>query len=177
MPKRQRFELQGQPRFITFSCYNRLGLFNNEAIKDAFVEQLRASQERHTFDLHAWVLMPEHIHLLLTPDSAVNTLSALLHDLKGRTASEVLKRWYELDAPVLSRVRDKGGKAHFWLPGGGYDRNIYSAAEYEEKLHYIHGNPVKRGLVPMPEDWKWSSAAAYSARSFEEPVVIKPLST
>ncbi|MFK7789795.1 MAG: transposase [Phycisphaeraceae bacterium] len=177
MSKRKRFEVKDQPRFITCSCFSRMQLFSNDRIKDAFVEELAKTQSRLQFQLHAWVVMPEHIHLLLTPDVPNNTLTNILQDLKSRTAGRVLRRWYELDAPILNRLRDKQGKAHFWLAGGGYDRNIFSADEYEEKLHYIHRNPVVRGLVGKPVDWKWSSASAYANRAFETPLAIRPLST
>jgi putative transposase len=46
----------------------------------------------------------------------------------------------------------------FWQAGPGYDRNIRDEKELIEKIAYIHGNPVKRGLVQTPEDWPWSSA-------------------
>lgn len=177
MAKRKRFEIKDQPRFVTCSCFGRLQLFNNDLIKDVFVRQLRKVQTQHRFELHAWVVMPEHIHLLLTPELPETPLPTILQAIKTRTAAQVLRRWYDLDAPILSRLRDKQGKAHFWLAGGGYDRNIYTADEYEEKLHYIHSNPVERGLVKNPVDWKWSSAWAYASASFEDPLVIRPLST
>lgn len=177
MAKRRRFEIKHQPRFVTCSCFGRLQLFHNDAIKDAFVEELTSSLQRLCFDLHAWIIMPEHIHLLLTPDLPQSPLSKVLQDLKSRSASRILRRWYELDAPILKRLRDKQGKAHFWLAGGGYDRNIYTGQAYQEKLHYIHTNPVKRGLVDRPEDWRWSSAGAYSTNTFDTSPAIKPLST
>ncbi|HEY4328894.1 MAG TPA: hypothetical protein VGN88_04100 [Phycisphaerae bacterium] len=50
----------------------------------------------------------------------------------------------------------------FWQRGGGYDRNIFSAEELHEKIHYIHQNPVKRKLVTLATDFPWSSAADYA---------------
>ena len=177
MAKRQRFEIENQPRFITCSCQSRLTLFNNDAIKDAFVEELTECQNRLDFALHVWVVMPEHIHLLLTPNIPATTITSVLQDLKARSAGRILRRWYQLDAPILNRLRDKKGKAHFWLAGGGYDRNIESGDEYQEKLHYIHNNPVKRGLVNRPEQWQWSSAGAYASAVFDKTPRLSPLST
>ena len=50
----------------------------------------------------------------------------------------------------------------FWQRGGGYDRNLWSPEEIHEKIHYIHANPVRRGLVVRPEDWPWSSVHDYT---------------
>jgi len=57
----------------------------------------------------------------------------------------------------------------FWQRGGGYDRNLWSPEEIHEKIHYIHANPVRRGLVVRPEDWPWSSYATWM--NVGEPVV------
>jgi putative transposase len=51
---------------------------------------------------------------------------------------------------------------HFWQPGGGYDRNIDNAKVAWASVHYIHANPVRRGLVAHPTDWEWSSARWYA---------------
>ena len=74
----------------------------------------------------------------------------------------MLRRWRELDAEILRRVTDSEGKQRFWLPGGGYDRNIFTDEELEEKIKYIHHNPVRRGLVERAIEWPWSSARWYA---------------
>ncbi|MCA9099475.1 MAG: hypothetical protein KDA36_13860, partial [Planctomycetaceae bacterium] len=53
----------------------------------------------------------------------------------------------------------------FWQPGGGYDSNLFKSRTIRETIDYIHANPVRRGLVERPADWKWSSAAAYEGLS------------
>lgn len=160
----RRIEQPGHVRFLTFSCYHRLALFNNDAIKDAFVTQLIDAQQRFKFALVAWVIMPEHVHLLLQPDSG-QTLSVSLSAIKRPFAVKVLRRWRALKAPILERLRDADLNEHFWQAGGGYDRNIYSPTELDEKIRYIHANPVNRGLVPRPTDWGWSSARFYLDRA------------
>jgi len=61
-------------------------------------------------------------------------------------------------APILERLVDARGTRRFWQRGGGYDRNIHSDTEFDEKIGYIHMNPVRAGLVKTPADWAWSSA-------------------
>ena len=154
----QRREVPGQSRYLTCSCYHRLPLFAHDAIKQVFVDRLVAVQSERSFRLAAWVLMPEHVHLLVEPEPTDCDVPRLLHALKRPIAERVLRRWRELDAPILSRITDGAGIARFWQAGGGYDRNVYSRKELAEKVRYMHNNPVVRGLAPRPEAWPWSSA-------------------
>ncbi len=158
--RRVRFEKPNQLRFLTFSCEDRLPLFVNDRIKDAFVARLSLAKERFGFRLYAYVVMPEHVHILLMPADGV-TVRALLNSIKGAFGRSVVKRWKELNAPILKRLTQPDGSIRFWETGGGYDRNIYSPEERQEKMNYIHNNPVTRGLVGLPEDWAWSSARWY----------------
>lgn len=157
----KRYDTPNQARYLTFSCYHRLPLFNNDKIKQRFVDQLELTRKRLGFKLYAWVVMPEHIHLMVMPDSRNATIRRLLHALKRPFAADVLDRWRQMDAPILGKVTDDNGNPHFWLCGGGYDRNIYSDHELLEKVQYIHANPVRRGLVTSAIDWPWSSARWY----------------
>ena len=160
----KRIEEQGHARYLTCSCFRRLPLFGNDHIKDSFLDQLLLVRQRVSFSLYAWVIMPEHIHLLLTPHLPEVTVTDVLRAMKRPFASTVLSRWRLLDAAILGRVRDARGDAHFWLAGGGYDRNIVSEHELREKVEYIHKNPVRRDLVERPSDWTWSSARWYERR-------------
>lgn len=157
----KRYEHRNEVRYITCSSYKRLALFQNDAIKDRFVQHLRMAQEDYGFRLYAWVLMPEHFHLLLRPEDPTLTITPIMQRLKAGFAKRVIDRWRELDAPILPRITDASGAVRFWQHGGGYDRNIYSDSELLEKIAYTHLNPVRRGLVATPADWAWSSARAY----------------
>ena len=90
--------------------------------------------------------MPEHIHLL-TDEPAIGTLATVLQVLKQRS-SRALK------APEAPQ---------FWQRRY-YDRNVATTSESSEKIHYIHQNPVKRGLVPTAEIYRWSTASFYATR-------------
>jgi putative transposase len=172
---RRRFENVGQLRFLTFSCYQRLPLFNHDPIKDAFVEQMRKTRIDRPFQLIAWVIMPEHVHLLIQPDLPDHPVSALFKHMKGCYANKVLKRWRQLNAPILQRLTDARGKLHFWQQGGGYDRNLYSAHQVQQKVDYIHENPVHRQLVSRAVDWKWSSARWYAGSDDDCNLPITPV--
>ncbi len=100
-------------------------------------------QERHLehYSLHAYVVMPNHVHLLVSPRAPV---SRLMQSLKRFTAREG------------NRLLDRTGQP-FWQDES-YDRLVRDATEYERILRYIEMNPVNVGLVSAPEDFPWSSA-------------------
>jgi putative transposase len=157
----RRFDVPGTARFITFSCYRRHRLFDNDRIKDRFVERLVEFSDLKRMSVLAWVVMPEHVHLVLFPEPA-EALSAFLATLKRCFSTEVFARWRELDAGILPKLRDRSGDTHFWQLGGGYDRNVVGD-ELLEKVRYCHRNPIARGLVARSVDWRWSSARAYES--------------
>jgi len=169
MPRR--IDKPGDVRYLTFSCYRRLPLFSNDRIKDAFAAHLARCRDDMAFRLYAWVVMPEHVHLLVFPDVSQCPMAVLLRSLKEPFARDVLRRWRRLDARILTRVTDPRGQVRFWQRGGGYDRNIRSETDLAEKMEYIHTNPVQRGLVKRPDEWKWSSARSFT-RGYEETIPI-----
>jgi putative transposase len=159
---RRRVEHTNHLRFLTFSCYHRLPLLRNPRIAAAFVDRLARERNRLRFALIAWVVMPDHVHLLLWPAMQVAPVPRILRDLKGPFGRAVLSRWSALDAPILGRLAASDGIRHFWQLGGGYDRNVFSDKEIAEKIDYIHLNPVRRGLAERANDWTWSSARWYA---------------
>lgn len=154
----KRREHPSHARFLTFSCRHRLPLFANPAIRDRFVDHLVGMARERNMRLFAWVVMPEHVHILLLPPPGQPAVGDTLALMKQRFATEILRHWRSLHAPILDRLSEPGGRTRFWQPGGGYDRNIYSDDELIVKAEYIHANPVRRGLVDHPTKWKWSSA-------------------
>ena len=158
----RRWEVKHHIRFLTFSCYRRLPLLNHDGIRSLLVEHVGRAREKHDFDLFGWVIMPEHVHLLIRPKLPEGPVGRILSTIKRPVAMTVLNRWRKLGAPVLEKIVSESGETHFWQPGGGHDRNIFSAAEFDEKLKYIHMNPVTRGLAAKSVDWAWSSARWYA---------------
>ena len=148
-------------RFLTFSCYHRLALFNNPAIKNLFVEHLARARLKCGFGLITWVIMPEHIHMVIWPKLPEATVSIALQTLKTTFAKQVIARWRTLAAPILPRITDPRGDLHFWQRGGGHDFNLGAGRKFREKVLYIHYNPVDRKLVKRAVDWQWSSARWY----------------
>jgi putative transposase len=159
--RRQRYNLPGQPRELTFSCYRQYPFLSRERTREWFREALEAARSKFGFQVWAYVLMPDHLHLLVYPGNSPDQFSRFLQAVKepvGRKAVAHLKA----NAPDwLERITVREGKRvrhRFWQPGGGYDRNTISSWTLRSMIEYIHANPVRRGLVSRPEDWEWSSA-------------------
>jgi putative transposase len=155
MPWRlRRFQQARCLHFITFSCHHREPLLSVPHSRTVFEQTLERVRQWYWFFITGYVVMPEHVHLLISePERA--KLSTALQMLKQITAQQL--------------GRPEG--APFWQPRY-YDFNVWSEAKTVEKLRYIHRNPVKRGLVNRPEDWQWSSFCHY-ATGAEGPVELE----
>ena len=140
----KRYYGRGDLHFVTFSCYRRRPLLGTVRARDQFVKALDEVRRRQAFLLVGYVVMPEHVHLLMSEPAKKNP-SKILQVLKQKVSAE------------LSAIR---GNAEFWQRRF-YDFNVWGNEKFEEKLRYIHGNPVRRGLVGNPRDWVWSSWLFY----------------
>jgi putative transposase len=161
---RRSFDAEWQAHALTFSCFGRKPFFSGKHAPGWFLEILDGARARAAFDLWAFVIMPEHVHLVLLPQPPVRIRDILWH-IKRPMTFRVLD-WVKTRSPAfLCRMADhqpNGKLVHrFWQRGGGYDRNLRSVKDIYEKIKYIHQNPVRRGLVERPEDWPWSSARAW----------------
>ncbi|WP_236254543.1 REP-associated tyrosine transposase [Mucisphaera calidilacus] len=144
------------PRFLTFSCYRRFALFREVAWRDLFVSSLLSAQARYGFRLYAWVVMPEHVHLVLDPKRVAT--GDVLRSIKQPVAQRAIRVWRQQGSSILKAIA-VGDGYRFWQAGGGYDRNVRDEDELVQKIRYVRENPVKRGLVERPEDWAWSSVS------------------
>jgi putative transposase len=136
-----RIDIEEASRFITFSCFRQRKLFTLHSRCIQFTDALHAFSISEYIDLHGWVLMPDHCHLLVTPAS--QHFEAWLERFKRSVATR------------LRRVSPEIGP--IWRAGGGYDRTIYTCGEFKEKLLYIHRNATRAGLVQTKSDWPWHS--------------------
>jgi putative transposase len=166
--RRVRYDEPGQPRELTFSCYRHYAFLARDRTRQWLCEALAEARARFGFQLWAYVIMPEHVHLLVYPGAAPERMSDFLRAVKEPVARKAIAHM-ETNAPTwLERVTVREGpriRRRFWQPGGGYDRNITSMAALRAIIDYIHANPVRRGLVARAEDWEWSSARWYAGVS------------
>ena len=171
---RKRWDLERDAHFLTFSCFRNQRLLGADRTRRWFLDGLEAARRRHPFDLWGYVIMPDHVHLLILPGDGVR-ISAILSAAKVPVARRAVP-WVRKHAPAfLPRMTDaqpNGRSTHrFWQRGGGHDRNIRTAREAHEELVYIHLNPVRSGLVTEPGAWRWSSWCAWE-HGIDEPIRI-----
>ncbi len=156
MTKLNRCYGQGYLHYITTSCYQRRPLLEDAARRDLFLEVLEHVRRRYHFVVVGYVVMLEHIHLLLSEPERGN-LSTVIQAVKQGFARRILGR---LRTQVATPRSQCDREEHIWQRRF-YDFVLWSAEKRQEKLHYIHQNPVRRGLVERPEQWLWSSARYY----------------
>jgi putative transposase len=152
----ERFHGSNHLHYITFSCYRRQPLLASARSKNIFLQVLEEVRRRYDFTVVGYVVMPEHVHLLIS-EPAEGDPSLLVKAVKQRVARCLLRR--KADPKALRR--DDQSDRHFWQKRF-YDFNVWSRRKEVEKLRYMHRNPVKRGLVSSPELWRWSSFRAYA---------------
>jgi len=146
----RRFQESGQSHFVTFSCFHRKAKFSGPRLCQLFLDRLEAMRLRFELRVYGYVIMPEHVHLLVSePDDG--TLADAIHFLK-------------LSFSKSSRTYRSGDCDPAFWQKRYYDRNIRSHSDFCEKLRYIHCNPVKRGLCAAAEEWAWSSFRHYAMR-------------
>ena len=151
---------RGHLHFITFSCYRRVPFLRSVRAKNAFIQILGEVRDRYGFSLVGYVVMPEHIHLLMS-EPAKGTPSTAIQVLKQRV-SRRLRRKKRANAGQLnlSFAGGENSQPRFWQRRF-YDFNVWSQRKRIEKLCYMHDNPVKDGLVEEPKQWEWSSYRSY----------------
>lgn len=155
----------GHVHALTFSCYHRLPLLTKDRTRKWFLESLERACHKHEYDCLAFVIMPEHVHLVVAPRGETYSISNFLQSVKQSVSLKAKKWLVENDPAGMKRMQLIDGKGRivfrFWQQGGGYDRNIVSERYLLSMIQYIHDNPVRRNLVEEPSDWTWSSAGWY----------------
>lgn len=153
--------------FITCSCYRRILGLSDPEHRNILVRQFAKVRTRYGFALIGYVVMPEHIHLLMS-EPRLGDPSIVMQVLKQTTSSQILKKLRSAragssDCRLLERLRvsPRTAEVRFWQRRF-YDFNVWSEKKIWQKLEYMHLNPVKRGLVKHPGHWPWSSFRFYA---------------
>ncbi len=156
----------GHVREFTFSCYRRLPLLINDVWREMLCRSIDAAAERHDWRLTAFVLMPEHVHLLFFPLPTAAKAEHLLKGIKRPYSYRIKQMLVQQRSRLLERlmIRQRPGVRTFryWQEGPGYDRNLATEAAVLAAIDYIHLNPIRRGFCQAAADWQWSSARFYA---------------
>jgi putative transposase len=168
VPHRRSYDIPGHAHELTFTCYHRFRFLASDRTGGWLAEAIEQVRVELDFALWAFVFMPEHVHLIIWPWQVRYTVSSILKAIKapvGRRAIQYLESHAPEWLPRITRHRGKRTERLFWQSGGGYDRNIDEPKTLVAMIEYLHHNPVRRGLVDRPSDWRWSSAGWYEGRN------------
>jgi putative transposase len=132
----KRYQTSGQDHAINFCCHNNHPYLASTESRDLFEHSLEQTRTQYRFDIYAYVVMPNHAHLLVS-EPEIEPLSKAIQSLKVSVSKQSTER-------------------PFWHPRY-YDFNILTLPKFKEKLKYIHRNPIRANLVESPEDWPHSS--------------------
>jgi putative transposase len=141
--KLKRYQNTDQSHFVTFSCYQHQPRLTTNASRQIFESALERVRTCFHLRVYGYVVMPDHVHLLLS-EPQNHTLADALKSLKQGVSRRLI-----------------GDAQHFWQKRY-YDFNVRNSAQFVEKLRYIHRNPVKAGLCEQPKGWEWSSFLHYA---------------
>jgi putative transposase len=127
---------------VTTKTWENRTLFSVTDVAEIVVNRIIECRSSGAYLLHEFVVMPDHLHALLTPSDSV-TLEKAVQLIKGGSSFNI----HHL----------RGHAMQIWLPGF-HDWTIRDSADYQTKREYIWMNPVRAGLVERPEDWPYGSA-------------------
>lgn len=160
--------------YITFVTHNRLNIFQKDKMKDLTCDFLNEARNSGEFLIFAYVLMPDHIHLITdSPDRS----SVILRYLKGITARRIIDYLKENNFQIsLDKLGHKTRKGNWKYSLWQHRSNVLSLISESilmEKVNYIHLNPVRENLVKIPTDYRWSSARFWKGNvSNDEPLEV-----
>lgn len=157
------------PHFITFSVVGWIDVFSREQYKEIMIESLHYCAEHKGLTLHAWVIMTNHVHLIISSKNA--KLEELVRDIKKFTSKQIIKAIFENPEESrkewmlnIFRFTGSGNKNNkefqFWKQDY-HPVELTTNDMLEQRLQYLHENPVRSGLVWEAWHYKYSSAIDY----------------
>ena len=162
MPKNlKRVTGRNDLHFITFCCYQRRALPGSVRSRNLAIEILREVRAKYGFALVGYVIMPEHVHLLISESSSVFP-AKVIQVFKQRVSRRMRGKKRGCAAQLSLRFPEARGELRRFWQRRYYDFNVYSRKKLREKLDYMHANPVVERLVRHPREWPWSSWSFYT---------------
>jgi putative transposase len=154
--------------FVTWTIVDWLDIFSEDSYRQIALDSLAYIRSQKNTELNAFVLMPSHIHAILWPNDGIN-LSDVIRDFKRFTSRKISNEaekqnrvdWLNRFAQARQHNRaNEVSKYQVWQEGS-HPEAIYTEKFAKQKMHYLHPNPVRAGLVKTGDEWPYSSARAY----------------
>ncbi len=156
------YDHDGRARFVTFLTHNRHSILVGERQCVSVVNAIARIRSDAGLRVLGYVVMPEHVHAVVLPPLN-GCLGNIVGEIKRLSAREILRYLRSIDSPLIRELEvfRNGQKRHVVWKRRCYDRNCRTTAEMWNAVRYCHDNPVRRGLVDSPTDWRWSSYRWY----------------
>jgi putative transposase len=160
------------PHFVTFSVVGWVDVFSRELYKEIFCDSLKYCQKSKGLNLHAWVIMTNHAHLIISSDSG--SISDLVRDIKKFTSKAIIKsiqtnieesrkEWMVNLFRFVGNGNSNNSEYQFWKQDY-HPIELNTIEKVEQRLNYLHQNPVISGLVWEAWNYKYSSAIDYMTK-------------
>ena len=170
MSDKYHIEDDSKPHFVSFSVVNWIDALTRVEYKDIFVDSLEYCIKEKGMILHAWIIMSNHVHLILSASEGYS-ISDILRDLKKYTASRIIaairdnpkesrKEWMLWMFQRAGNRNSKNTRYQFWQQHN-HSFELSTNIMLAQRLHYLHENPVRSGQVYEPQDYVYSSATDY----------------
>lgn len=150
--------------YVTTVCFNRVEVFRSEVACQLFIDALAQTRQHCIFKLIGYVIMPDHVHLIVNPIN--RDISIVMRRLKSTSARSILD-WLRdaghvtsLRKLALNQPRAKSHSHALWQRDFS-SIDLFTPRFVQQKLNYVHLNPIRAKLCEHPADWKWSSYRAY----------------
>ena len=164
MSRKYKFHNTDGIYFVSFAVQGWVDALTRSEYKDIIIESLEYCQHNKGLELFAWCIMTNHVHLIIRAENGF-LLQDILRDFKQFTSRSIIKAIK--DNPVESRKewmlkQFKTNEGYSFWRGDNKPIELWSNAVIDQKLNYIHQNPVEEGLVFKPEEYRYSSAYDYA---------------
>lgn len=157
--------------FVTATIVDWIDVFTRDEYRDILMDSIRFCQENQGLKVYGWVLMTNHFHLICSTTDEKG-IGMVLRNIKSFTAMKlidaIIKNQKESRKGWMLDIFEKNGLAsknnhrfQFWQVGNHPILLDNDTTIFEQRLQYLHENPVKAGFVTFPQEWKYSSAIDY----------------
>jgi putative transposase len=169
MSRKYKFKNEEGAYFISFAIVNWIDVFTRDIYFSCIVESLDFCRKNKGMEIYGYCIMPSHMHLIFR--SSNNDPSGLIRDFKGFTSKKMInlirgntqesrKEWLLWMFERAGKKNSNVTKHQFWQQNN-HPIEIWTLKVFEQKLNYVHQNPVQTGFVTDPIDYKYSSARNY----------------
>ena len=173
---------QDELHYVTFQIVRWIDIFTRQVYRDIVIDSLRFCQQNKGLEIYAFVIMSNHIHLLIR--SEIGKLSETIREFKSYTAKKILeavnteaesrKEWMLNLFEFSAKQHKRNEKYQIWTHEN-HAEIVYGNQFMDSKIKYIHENPVRAGIVEKAEDYLYSSARNYAGLEGILEVIITPL--